>query len=324
MSQLRIRTGVVVIGRNEGERLSRCLDSLAPTGSPVIYVDSGSDDGSIENAAMRQAHVVLLDPALPFTAARARAEGFGALQASHPDLPYVFFVDGDCEVESGFLTTAEQFLSENPDCAAVCGRRRERFPHASAFNTIINEEWATPIGEANACGGDAIYRSAAYRSAGGFEPAMMAGEEPELCARLRAAGWRIVRLDEPMTIHDAALANFGQWWLRAVRSGMGYGQAWAATRHFGRSGLYRREISRAIFWAGLLPLSAVGLAMTIHPALISIWPFLSFLQWTRMASRLNGHHSLILMVTKYAELIGIGRWLFRTIVGGRSKSVTYK
>jgi hypothetical protein len=40
--------GIVVIGRNEGDRLTRCLQSLQMENLPVIYVDSGSTDGSQE------------------------------------------------------------------------------------------------------------------------------------------------------------------------------------------------------------------------------------------------------------------------------------
>ena len=49
---------------------------------------------------------------------------------------------------------------------------------------------------------------------GGFNPAVIAGEEPELCVRLRQAGWKIHRLDAEMTLHDAAMTSWRQWWKR--------------------------------------------------------------------------------------------------------------
>ena len=39
--------GAVVIGRNEGARLERCLDSLQGTVACIVYADSGSEDGSV-------------------------------------------------------------------------------------------------------------------------------------------------------------------------------------------------------------------------------------------------------------------------------------
>jgi len=67
--------GIVVIGRNEGERLRACFDALPGDASCVVYVDSGSTDGSVELARARGIHVVELDMSVPFTAARSRNEG---------------------------------------------------------------------------------------------------------------------------------------------------------------------------------------------------------------------------------------------------------
>lgn len=324
MSTGRSAVGVVAIGRNEGERLVRCLRSLQDSGCPVVYVDSASTDGSVEAARGLGASVVTLDMARPFTAARARAEGVAALEAAHPALEYVFFLDGDCEVEPGFFEEALAFLAANPDYAVAAGRRRERFPKASLYNRMIDREWATPVGEAMACGGDALYRLEAYRAAGGFDPGMLAGEEPELCARLRAGGWRVMRLDVPMTVHDAAMHSMAQWWRRAIRSGMGYAQAWAATRRIAPPGLYRRELVRALVWAGALPVVSVALAATVHPALLLVWPVLTGLQALRVGRREGGFAAWLAAAGKYAELTGVLRYCLRAIRGEAGNTVNYK
>lgn len=318
------RIGVVAIGRNEGERLIRCLTSLKPGDTPVVYVDSGSTDGSAAAAAALGAQVVALDMARPFTAARARAEGVAALETAAPDLDGVLFIDGDCELEPGFLSAATRFLAANPDYAAVCGRRRERFPDASPYNRLIDREWDTPIGEAAACGGDALYRFAAYRAAGGFDPRMLAGEEPELCTRLAAAGWRVMRLDAPMTVHDAAMHRFGQWWGRAIRSGMGFAQAWQKTRGSGRQGLYGPQIARAVFWAGLLPLASITLAVALSPWWLLLWPGLTLLLFIRVALRDGAFAAGLAVAGKFAELRGIARYLREAASGGGRDAVTYK
>ena len=324
MADQRPRTGVVAIGRNEGERLERCLLSLQGCGLPIVYVDSASTDGSCDVAARLGAAIVPLDLSRSFTAARARAEGFAALESSHPGIEAVLFVDGDCEVERGFVAVAETFLSEHPDFAVVCGRRRERFANASRYNGLIDREWDTPVGEATACGGDALIRSSAYRGVGGFDPRILAGEEPELCARLRRNGWRIMRIDAPMTIHDAAMNRFSQWWRRAIRSGMGYAQAWSMTRRSGERGLYIRELRRALIWAGALPLCAIALAVLARPALLLLWPGLAGLQFLRLAMRDGIFASLLSIVGKYAELIGIGRFATRWLRGSTGSTVIYK
>jgi serine acetyltransferase/GT2 family glycosyltransferase len=213
--------GVVVIGRNEGERLRRCLVSLADFAPATIYVDSGSTDGSRELASMLGVRVHTLDQVRPFNAARARQEGFEALLAASPALRFVFFVDGDCQIVADWPALGLEAMLARQDAAVVCGRLREFHPEQSVFNRISELEWAAPVGEAESCGGIAIMRVAAYRQVGGFDPSVLAGEEPELCHRLRKAGWKILRLDSEMALHDAAITRLGQWWGRAVRTGYG-------------------------------------------------------------------------------------------------------
>src|SRR4051812_23038561 len=160
--------GIVVIGRNEGERLRRCLASVLADGAAAVYVDSGSTDGSVDLARSLGARVVSLDMSRPFTAARARNAGFDALMEAHRDIDCVQFVDGDCEVVPGWLEAGTRFLKEHPSHAVVSGRVRERHPERSVFNQMCDWEWDPPGGEARSCGGNAMMRVDALRTAGGF------------------------------------------------------------------------------------------------------------------------------------------------------------
>jgi glycosyltransferase involved in cell wall biosynthesis len=210
-----LKVGVVMIGRNEGERIRKCLESLGGIAKQVVYVDSGSTDGSVDMARAMGVEVVGLDMRVAFTAARARNEGFRRLRELAPDLAYVQFVDGDCELADGWLEKAVMFLGEHESVAVVCGRLREHYPERSIYNMLCDIEWDTPVGEAKSCGGNAVMRVGAFESAQGYRADLIAGEEPELCVRLRAAGWLIWRLDEEMALHDAAMTRFGQWWTRS-------------------------------------------------------------------------------------------------------------
>jgi GT2 family glycosyltransferase len=317
------RVGIVAIGRNEGERLRRCLTSVDAAGAPIVYVDSGSTDGSSAMAGALGAQVVQLDMAQPFTAARARNAGLRALMAGEPSPEFVQFVDGDCEFEHGWLARATDFLVERPDVAVACGRRRERFPEASFYNRLCDAEWDTPVGEARACGGDALMRTSAVVAVGGFDAGLPAGEEPELCHRLRQQGWLVWRLDAPMTIHDAAMHRFRQWWLRAVRSGLGYAQAWRATRGQPHP-LYRRECLRALAWT--LGVVAVAVAAALSwgwPALL-VAPLLWGLQFARLAGRHGTGEAALLMLGKAAETVGIATYLHRAMAGRAGGTIFYK
>ncbi len=239
--------GIIAIGRNEGGRLKRCLASVVGRGMPVVYVDSASTDGSPAAARDAGAEVVDLDMSKPFSAARARNEGMARLLAVAPDVRYVQMVDGDCEVVATWIERAKSELESKPQAAVVCGRRRERFPEASIYNAIADVEWNSPVGEAKSCGGDAMFRVDAFQQAGGYDNSVVAGEEPELCQRLREKGWKVYRVDAEMTVHDAAMFRFGQWWKRSVRSG--YGAMDVATRfRKGNDGLFVKQVRSAWTW----------------------------------------------------------------------------
>ncbi len=211
--------GVVVIGRNEGERLQRCLGALETDRIPVVYVDSGSTDASVATARDFGVAVVELDPSRPFSAGRARNEGFARCLKEHPEVEFVMFVDGDCEVVPGWLARAEGELVARPELAAVCGRRRESRPERSVYNRLADLEWDTPVGLVPACGGDALFRVRDFQAVGGFDPTAKAGEEPELCQRLRQQGRAIARIDAEMTRHDLNMTRFREWWRRQLRVG---------------------------------------------------------------------------------------------------------
>jgi hypothetical protein len=131
----------------------------------------------------------------------------------------VQFIDGDCQLVSGWLDAATGFLEQHSDYAVACGRRRERFPEQSLYNRLCDVEWDTPIGDATACGGDALIRVKAFVEVDGYRDDLIAGEEPEMCFRMRQGRWKIYRLDVEMTWHDAAITQFGQWWRRCKRAG---------------------------------------------------------------------------------------------------------
>jgi glycosyltransferase involved in cell wall biosynthesis len=323
-----VNVGVVVIGRNEGERLKKCLESVVGIAARVVYIDSGSTDESVEMARAMDVEVVELDMRVPFTAARARNEGFRRLRELTTDPAYVRFVDGDCEVADGWLENAAIFLSDHEDVAVVCGRLREKYRERTVYNMLCDIEWDTPVGEAKTCGGIAMMRVSAFESVQGFRTEVIAGEEPELCVRLRASGWRIWRLDEEMALHDAAMTRFSQWWKRTVRCG--YASAQGADLHGAppeRFGV--RESRSAWIWGLGLPLFAFVCTALVGPfGLVgfAVYP----LQVVRLAlrgdrsMRENWWHAGFLVLGKFPEIFGQMKFLFHRHLGGRSRLIEYK
>lgn len=313
----------VAIGRNEGARLKRCLASLSGRAAPVVYVDSGSTDGSVEAARAAGAHVVELDLSTPFTAARARNAGLARVAELDPEGALVQVLDGDCELDPDWLPKAVAAIASEPDLAVVCGRRRERFPEASLWNRLIDAEWDTPVGEARACGGDALMRRAALDAVGGYREDLIAGEEPEMCYRMRAKGWRIRRIDAEMTRHDAALTRIGQWWARSRRAGHAYA-AVAALHGDGPEGFRRAETRRALLWGAGIPLAAL-----LGALFVTEWALLLFLafplQGLRLALRgVPMTRAVFLTLGKIPEALGVIGFHADRLTGRRRGLIEYK
>jgi len=320
--------GAVVIGRNEGERLRRCLDTVTRLVEFVVYVDSGSIDGSAAMARARGVTVVELDVTIPFTAARARNEGFERIRQLAPKLTYVQFVDGDCEVVDGWVEKAVSFLNDHETVAVVCGRLREKYPARSVYNMLCDIEWDTPVGEAKACGGNAMMRVTALESMNGFRNDLIAGEEPELCVRLRKSGWRIWRIAVEMGWHDAAISRFGQWWARALRAGYAFAQG-VELHGAPPERLGVRESRSAWIWGLGIPVTVLGLFLWIGGwalALLLVYP----IQIVRLAlrgtrsMRENWWWAVFLVLGKFPEVIGQMKYVVHRHVGGRSRLIEYK
>lgn len=331
------KLGLVVIGRNEGERLVRCLASVQDIPNRV-YVDSGSSDSSTQRAAQAGVTVLDLQAPPPFTAARARNAGLTRLLADHPDLEFVQMVDGDCEIRTGWIETALAALRGAPDLALAYGRRRERYPDRSIYNALCDDEWNTPIGDSPGCGGDALFRVAALRQVDFYNPVMIAGEDSELSMRLRKKGWRLLRVDAEMTWHDAAMTRFGQWWNRARRSGHGFGEM-AALHPDARDPDWPRAVRSIVVWGSLVP--AMLLISTVLALAVSSrwWSMvaLTLLPWPiRMAQiakrqrrrglspRVARASGILLMLGKLPQFIGLVGFYRDRITGHASRLIEYK
>lgn len=263
MSHMALNSGrnmaIVAIGRNEGERLKSCLESVVEDGRIVVYVDSGSKDKSVEYARSLGCYVVQLDETRPFTAARARNEGFACVMKLDPRVPFVQFLDGDCEMIDGWLDVGVTALTMHEDVGVVCGRVREAHPDASVYNKLCQLEWQQTPGIVLTSGGRFMIRSSVFTEVGGFREEVIAAEDDEFCVRVRRLGWKIMMVNAEMARHDADMKHFSEWWLRAYRTGLAYGQV--AALHGKTDDRYFVDDCRRIWiWGLLLPVMLMALA----------------------------------------------------------------
>ena len=259
---------VVVIGRNEGERLRCCLQSVQAMqrGSwqvELIYVDSGSSDGSVALAEGLGARTFALRPERP-TAALGRNAGWRGARGE-----IILFLDGDTELNPRFVVDALPSFAE-PQVAVVWGHRREKHPERSLYDRALDLDWVYPPGPAPFCGGDALFRRDVLAQVDGFDDTLVAGEEPELCGRIIAAGYRVLHVDLPMTLHVLGITGFGQYWKRATRAGHAYAEVAARFAGTGNplwsADLRRNRIRAAVLVA--LPAAAVVFTLFLR----SPWP----------------------------------------------------
>jgi glycosyltransferase involved in cell wall biosynthesis len=269
---------VVVIGRNEGQRLAECLASIqaiSPIGGPieVIYADSNSQDGSPELAASYGAKVLRVVPARP-CAAIGRNAGWRAASA-----PLVLFLDGDTRLHPDFLPAALKALAEQPEVAVVWGHRRERYPERTLYNRVLDLDWIYAPGITDFCGGDALMRRSVLVATDGFSEDLIAGEEPELCQRIRALGHSILHIDQLMTDHDLAMSRWQAYWKRALRAGHAYAEVSQRLKNTAFP-LWASECKRNAIHSGVLlamPLAALALAVLIGDVLPLLGLLLAYL-----------------------------------------------
>jgi len=329
--------GLVVIGRNEGARLARCLISVRAIPNRV-YVDSGSSDGSVLLAQGEGVTVVELPVPPHFTAARARNAGLARLLAIQPSLEFVQMIDGDCELQPGWIEAGHAALRAEPDLAVVFGRLRERHPERSIYNALCDDEWNSPVGDAVGCGGIALFRVEALRQVDFYNPTMIAGEEPELSMRLRKRGWRLRCIDTEMALHDAAITRFGQWWIRTRRSGHAYGEM-AFLHPDAREPNWPYQVRNILFWGGAMTsllVTAIILALSVSP-----WwwvaVLLAFLPWpVRMvqlaerqrrrglSAKVARASGVLLIVGKLAQFLGLVSYYRNRMLRRSSTLIEYK
>ena len=324
----------VVIGVNAAATLKRCLTSIAAADYPgellnIIYVDGGSHDASIALAGeLENVTVIALQPEYP-TPGLGRNAGWRSGKAD-----FVQFLDSDTILDKHWLQKAVAAMED--DVAAVKGNREEMHPDRTVFNWIGSLEWNGVPGDAESFGGDVLVRRMALEQCNGYDEELVGGEDPELSRRMRLQGWRIVQLDEKMTLHDLAMTTVCQYWKRAYRSGYAFG---AVIDRFAGSPVpfwqkeFRRIIVRgggfvgcamlgvgclvvSFFWLGALPPAlfffAMGLLLLFFPRLFRVNSFREDKKITRSQAKVYAWHCSLVVVP---DIFGVCRFYLGKILG---------
>ena len=231
---------VIVIGKNEGGRLSACLqsvrDALAVLSHEIIYVDSRSADDSLRRAKALGARCFLLDE--PRTTA-----GLGRFVGAKEAIgEYLLFLDGDMELCPGFCEKALMEMSSS-GCAGVTGIREDLYwQDGEIAGRNLNYFGCMQARECPEFGGALMITAEALALCGSWSTDTIACEEAELHARLLGAGLRITELPVPMIRHhDAVRDNRGLLGAFFSRRRLGEGQALRCAMALGKGACYLRH-----------------------------------------------------------------------------------
>lgn len=318
--------GVVVIGRNEGQRLMLCLDSLERAGvdkERLVYVDSGSSDGSVERVRQRGFDALVIEP--PYTAAKGRNAGFTHLTTKHTgknELLAIQFVDGDCEYFPAWIDVASDVLRKEPSIVAVTGVQHERRPEATIWNLLCDVEWTGVVGEMDTFAGNVMVRVSALYQSGLYNPELIAGEDPELSIRVKkSTGGRIVRIDEPICLHDVDMTKASQWWKRNVRSGHAYAQV---SEMHGEAPLrfWKKETRSNWIWGAALPLAAPPLVAPAYTYLF--WRIYRDARRRGLDARAARIYAFFTTVGKVPQALGQAKYWLNQLRGKKQEIMEYK
>lgn len=192
---------VALITRNQARFVGRLVESVLQEGRridirDIVVADSASSDDTVAIARRYPVTVVRLSENLRLTAAAGR---FVAGRFCSGD--YVLYLDGDMQLCAGWLSRAVDYLDEHADVAVVSGTLVDVVPGETPPSPPTDVSASTVSQEVRHGGGAALYRRAVVEAVGDFRPDIYSDEEPELCLRIRQAGYRVVRLRQVIAYH---------------------------------------------------------------------------------------------------------------------------
>lgn len=229
------RLRAVITGISCEPHLSRTLDSWRRTlaragveGEAVVILRAG--DPYSEAVRAPGARVIEVGPDGPLTPGGNRNRGCEGATTE-----WLCLLDGDIELEEGFLSRALVFLESRPEVAGFAGHLDER--HWRGGRVVGGDHDLYRIGsggEIRVLGAAWLCRRLAFDQVGGFDPALPAEEDFEICVRLRRAGWKLWTESEVMGWHDCAPRPSVHELVRRWRSGLYAGQGLALRRAWGK------------------------------------------------------------------------------------------
>jgi glycosyltransferase involved in cell wall biosynthesis len=255
-----VNLDVVIITKDQGWNVRRLIESVLyettdRSGTEIILVDSASSDDTVEIASDYPIRVIRLGKRQRLTAAAGRHAGLSQTSGD-----FVLFLDGDMELRRGWIDAALGLFARRPDFAVISGEVIDQPIRAQAprLDEPVGELQRASFTEVAHGGGAAAYRRSVLDRVGSFNPYLFSDEEPELCLRIRHAGYRIVRLDRPIANHYSDPSGAISTLFGRRRRNLYLGPGQALRIHLGSGLLFPYARERGF---GLVPAAGLGLGM---------------------------------------------------------------
>ncbi|MBN1452689.1 MAG: glycosyltransferase [Anaerolineales bacterium] len=265
----------MIIARNEAAHIGRAIEAAldgvkAWPQTEILLVDSASTDATVEIAQRYPISIVRLSPEQFLSAAAGRYIGM-----LHTQGTFILHLDGDMELEPGWLEQAIPILAAHPEAAGVDGYYRNLYVRDGQVLSEgrMCEGPSDRVSTTSYFCGAALYRRSALKAVGGFNPYLISNEEPELSIRLRHAGFTLLRIPTLLCIHYGPPENSWEYILRRFRINLwaGYGQV---PRYHLRSGLLGMVIKELVAYTSLYLLGTLLLLIALLTAIFfqTWWP----------------------------------------------------
>ena len=294
---------------NEAECIEKTIDSiqqqLADYPHKIIVADSLSTDSTQQLASNKGVTVVSL------TQPADRCCGVGhQLGYLYSEGEYLLLMDGDMELEKGFIESAITFLESHPDYAGVAGT--VEMDDASNYEFKSRKQRLNriyPVGDCDHLGGGGLYRRAAIEKIGYLTNRNLHSyEEAELGIRLVAAGYKLHRLNVPYFIHTSHTMPTLKLLMYRWRAGYNKGpgellrSAWGKPYQRVAVKMVKNEIIFSIY---MLILLIAILTFDIDIIVLAILPLIIFiiLKTIKNRSLISGLQSVLNLAVLSAGLI---------------------
>ena len=222
-----MKLAILIKTYNEAHNIERCLNAVFEAisglsgGVEVIVADSLSTDATVALAQRYPVKIVQL------TLPADRGCGAGVqLGYQHTRAQFVYFLDGDMELQRDFLLQALALIESDSTLGGISGVLHDRHINNWFDRYRVKNKPSARAGDVEWLAGGGLYRRAALDEAGGYagNRNLKAYEEAELGLRLGSRGWRMLRLDTVAVYHSGHIEStsaliWRQWRSRRLDAG---------------------------------------------------------------------------------------------------------